>query len=297
MLTPIAKGSKVGIIAPSSSLNSPEEIRDGLRYLENLGYRVVLGKYVYENQNHMAGTPEQRAEDIMNFFADKEIKAIFAACGGYGSQYILPLLNYDVIKQNPKPIIGFSDTTALQTGIYTLTGNISYAGILLKYDFDKHNIHPYTDIALQAALNGKINDIKSGDTVNPGVAEGKLIGTNLCVLELLAGTPYYPNLNDSILLLEDVDDKTYRFERMLLQLHQHKQFSGVRGIIFGQFNDLSLNHPDDKDMNQIIDEFAAAVKIPVMKNFQFGHVRARQILPLGADVRLNATNCVLEIRD
>ena len=297
MLNPIPSGSKVGIIAPSCALDSPEDIREGLRWLESSGYRIVLGQYVFEKNNHLAGTPEQRAEDIMRFFADPEIKAIIAVCGGYGAQEILPLLKYDVIAKNPKPIIGFSDTTALQTAVFAKTGNISYAGILLKYDFkDNSRIHPYTADSFLELMNGKFKEISGGVRVNSGTAQGKLIGTNLCVLELLAGTPYFPNLKDSILLLEDVDEKSYRIERMLTQLSQHPTFNGVRGIVFGQFNDIYLNHPDDKDVNQILDDFARKHKIPTIKNFPFGHVRARKSVPLGAYVILDADNCRLKLK-
>lgn len=298
MINPIPRGSKVGIVSPSSALDSPEDIRDGLHWLESCGYRVVLGSHVFDRQNHMAGSPQQQAEDMMHFFADPEIKAVFAAAGGFGAQYLLPLLDYELIRKNPKPLIGFSDTTALQAGIYAQTGNINYAGILLKYDFGRGaSIHPYTAESFLCAMDGGFEDIRGGTTVSPGTAEGRLIGTNLCVLQSLAGTPYYPDLTGSILLLEDVDEKSYRVERMLLQLRQQPSFERINGIIFGQFTDISLNHPDDKDINQIINEFSAAVKVPVIRNFPFGHVRARKTIPLGAHALLDAGNCILKIKN
>lgn len=208
MINPVPRGSKVGIVSPSSALDSPEDIRDGLRWLESCGYRVVLGTHVYDRLNHMAGTPEQQAEDLMRFFADPEIRAVFAAAGGFGAQYLLPLLDYDLIRKNPKPLIGFSDTTALQAGILARTGNVCYAGILLKYDFGRGaTVHPYTAESFLRAMDGRFEDIRGGTVVNPGTAEGRLVGTNLCVLQSLAGTPYYPDLTDTILLLEDVDEK------------------------------------------------------------------------------------------
>ena len=226
MINPVPRGSKVGIVSPSSALDSPEDIRDGLRWLESCGYRVVLGTHVYDRLNHMAGTPEQQAEDLMRFFADPEIRAVFAAAGGFGAQYLLPLLDYDLIRKNPKPLIGFSDTTALQAGILARTGNVCYAGILLKYDFGRGaTVHPYTAESFLRAMDGRFEDIRGGTVVNPGTAEGRLVGTNLCVLQSLAGTPYYPDLTDTILLLEDVDEKSYRIERMLLQLRQQPSFA------------------------------------------------------------------------
>lgn len=168
MINPVPRGSKVGIVSPSSALDSPEDIRDGLRWLESCGYRVVLGTHVYDRLNHMAGTPEQQAEDLMRFFADPEIKAVFAAAGGFGAQYLLPLLDYDLIRKNPKPLIGFSDTTALQAGIFARTGNVCYAGILLKYDFGRGaSVHPYTAESFLRAMDGRFEDIRGGTVVNP----------------------------------------------------------------------------------------------------------------------------------
>ena len=295
MLTPVTQGSKVGIITPSAALNGPEDIRNGLRYLQQtLGFEVVLGNYVYENFHNMGGTPRQRAEDVMRFFADPEIKAVFATRGGFGAQYILPELDYDIIGRNPKPIIGFSDITALQTGIFAKTGNISYAGPLLGFDFATHTIHPQTAASLQQILQGNAADICSGQRLRSGRATGTLLGTNLCVLMHLCGTPYFPDLRNSILLLEDVDEKSYRIERMLLWLQQQQGFSGVRGIIFGQFTNCGQNSPHDRDVNTLLTDFAADFNIPMIKNFAFGHVAARYVLPLGAKVQMDADACRLQ---
>ena len=103
MLKPILQGSKIGVITPSSSLDAPEQIRNGLRYLAELGYDVKLGNFVFDEKNHFSGTPQQRAEDIMNFFSNPDISAIVATAGGYGSQAVLPYLDYEIIRQNPKP--------------------------------------------------------------------------------------------------------------------------------------------------------------------------------------------------
>lgn len=294
MVAPVPSGSQVGIITPSSSLSDPKDIRNGLQYLrQELGYQLVLGDYTYGEYHHQGGTPQQKAEDIMRFFADPQIKAIFATRGGYGSQSVLPLLDYEIIRRNPKPIIGFSDTTALQMGIYAQTGNVSYAGTLLTFDFASRPIHPQTAASLKRLLNGQGSEIRSGTRVNSGNATGILLGTNLCVLQSLAGTPYYPDLQDSILVLEDVGDVSYRFERMLLQLKQMNGFSGVRGVIFGQFAGCTLDNPLDKDIHAIIDEFAKDLKIPVIKDFALGHVAARYAIPLGVKAFLDADNCLL----
>lgn len=294
MIHQIPKGSKIGIISPSTALGDIGEIRDGLKYLQDIGYQVILGKYVFDEYFNMAGSPEARAEDIMSFFQDPEIKAIICTRGGYGAQYILPLLDYQTIKQNPKPIIGFSDITTLQMGIFAQSGNISYSSIMLKYDFYQTAINPLTERSFKAVLDGKQPEIFSGLSVNKGKAKGTLLGTNLASLRKLIGTPYFPKLDNSILLLEDVDEKTYQFEYMLLQLQQNIDFAKVKGIIFGQFTKAPLNNSKDKDINEIIDQFAQKSKIPIIKNFAFGHIAARYTIPLGVEVEMDADNCLLK---
>lgn len=295
MLIPIPQGSRVGIISPSSGISSPEEIHSGLKYIQqSLGYNVVLGKYVFDNYYTLGGTPQQRAEDLMDFFKDQSIKAIFCTRGGYGSQAILPLLDYEIIKHNPKPIIGFSDITALQMGIYSQSGNISYAGPLLKFDYENGKPNPILEASLKKILSGKAEDIRGGLTVIPGQTQGIILGTNLAVLQHLAGTTYYPDFTDAILLLEDVDAATYIYESLLIQLKQQKGFSKIKGIIFGQFTDSFIRRSGQKDLNQIIEDFCQDLEIPVIKNFPFGHIAARSVIPLGVKVSLDAAECKLK---
>lgn len=300
MLQPIPQGAGIGIITPSSSLDSPEQIRCGLAYLAGLGYQVKTGDFVYGSNCHFSGSPQERAADIMTFFKNPEIAAIIATAGGYGAQDVLPYLDYGVIKNNPKPIIGFSDITALQTAVYARSGISSIAGIMLKYDFANGNIQPKTRDSFENLLNGKFAPVSAGNTLNRGQAEGVLLGTNLCTLMSLAGTPYFPALANKILLLEDIDEKSYRVERMLTQLEQQNGFEHISGIIFGSFGNCTLNHPEEKDIETVLDSFAARhPRIVMIKHFPFGHTKARICLPLGCKMRLIATNemPVLQIAD
>ncbi len=289
MKTLIPQNSAIGVITPASSLQSPEQIRNGLTYLTNLGYKIVLGNFVYNNNEHVSGTPQERASDIMNFFKNDAIKAIIATRGGYGSQEVLPYLDYDIIRCNPKPIIGFSDITALQNAIYTQTKVPSIAGIMLKYDFADSNIHYQTLDSFSNLINGCFTTISAGNILNSGFAEGVLIGGNLRTFVSLAGTAYFPPLSGKILFLEDVDEKTYNIERMLTQLEQQKDFKQLSAVIFGAFTNCELNHPEDNDVEKILDNFAAKhSRIPMIKHFPHGHIKARQCLPIGVKIKLLA---------
>lgn len=282
----ILQGSKIGVVTPSSSVETPEQIRNGLKYLAELGYELKLGKFVFDDKNHFSGTPQQRAEDIMDFFINPDIAAIISTAGGYGSQSVLPYLDYEVIKQNPKPIIGFSDITALQNAVFTCANVSSIAGIMLKFDFENGE-NSQTKHSFENILSGCFEEIKSGNILNKGVARGVLVGGNFCTFMCLSGTKYFPPLKDKILLFEDVDEKSYRIERMLTQLEQQKDFNEVSGIIFGNFRNCELNHVKDKDINDVLKDFSERHKnIVMIKDFMHGHIKARYCLPIGKTVQL-----------
>lgn len=294
MIKPIPQEAYFGVITPSSSLETPEKIRNGLAYLAELGYHSKIGNFVYGSSNHFSGTPKERASDIMNFFKNPDIAAIIASCGGYGAQSVLPYLDFNMIRQNPKPIIGFSDITALQTAVYTLSGISSIAGIMLKFDFSDNNPAFQTKNSFEKLIiDGQFTPVPAGNTLNSGYAEGVLIGTNFCTLMSLAGTTYFPRLEQKILLLEDIDEKSYCIERLLCQLEQQQGFELVSAIIFGTFSNCALNHPEEKDIESVLDEFAARhPKITMVKHFPFGHTKARICLPIGEKMQLDATSSV-----
>lgn len=288
-------GDKIGIASPAGFINSPEEVRLPLEYLSSLGFECVLGKNVYNQNRFMAGTDEERAQDIMDFFKNPDIKAIFTTAGGCGSQRILPLLDYEIIKQNPKPIIGLSDNTALQLGIWQQTKNLSVTGFSLKYDFKNGKIDPLVAQSLNSVLSGQKQTITSGDCVISGKTSGIVLGGCLSLIRSLAGTPYFPDLHDSILLIEDVGEKTYKLDLMLTQLRQQPNFSKVKGIIFGTFAGCEPADKKDGTLDEVINDFCAKIhRIPVIKNFAYGHIPSRYVLPIGGSAELDASACRLE---
>lgn len=287
-------GDHIGIIAPSRWLKGREEIALGLKYLQDCGLKPVLGKHLFETWRFMAGTPQHRAEDIMDFYRDPRIKALFCACGGDGAQYLLPLLDYNTIKANPKPIFGFSDNTALQLGIYAQTGQTQYSGFLPSYNFRSGKLSPQTEQSLKAIFENRLQTICGGETVIPGKVEGKLVGGCLSLFRNLCGTPYFPDLRNSILLIEDEEETTYKIDLMLQQLSQNPGFRQIRGIIFGQFYNCTQRREDDGSIDDVISEFVSGLNIPILKNFPYGHGNSHHILPLGGTVRLDAGKCCLE---
>lgn len=286
-------GDKVGITSLASFIR-PGDIDLGLDYLQSLGLVPVLGSCTYAEYRYMAGTPQNRAKDLMDFFHDDSIKAIFTPRGGAGTSFILPYLDYEFIKIHPKPIFGLSDITIVQNAIYAQSGATSYTGFLLKYDFKDGGINPMVDESFRNLIGGKPVCYQGGETVIAGIAEAPLIGGNQTVLHYLAGTPYAPNLCNKILLLEDVGGKSYQVDLRLQQLRHMPGFDGLKGIIFGEFSNCTVFDPEDGTIDEIIDYFCADLKIPVLKHFPYGHIPARRILPIGLTVKLNACDCTVE---
>lgn len=286
----------VGIVSPSIML-SPRDKLDlsrGIAQLEGLGLRVKTAPSVYKGMCRYAGSAQDKAKDIMAMYADDEVDILLAAYGGAGALRVLEYLDYDFIGRHRKPIVGFSDTTSLQLAVYAKTGNPFVTGYLPEYEFRApEGIHPLVEAGLKDMLAGRRVCAQSGRTVHGGIAEGVLLGECLSTISDLSGTPYYPNIAGSILLLEDECESSYKISLMLTQLKYNPQFKDVRGIVVGRFSDCG-NHPTQGTMDEVIADFAAQVNVPMIADFNFGHFRDRFVLPAGVRYRLDADACRLE---
>ena len=297
MYYPLCPGDKIGLVSPSRQVTKGE-IAAGIDYLKSLGFEVVFGEHVFDSFRYMAGTAENRAADIMKFYLDKEIKAIFATSGGDGCQYVLPLLDFEIIQKNPKPFCGFSDTTALLNALTARTGLVNFNGLTLNYDFRSGRLNPQLDKAIKTVLFGNDFCFAGGECVKEGDAQGILIGGCLSLLRNLCGTAYFPEMSGKILLIEDVEEPTYKIDLMLQQISQNPGFDKIKGIIFGNFLDCSVRKEADGMIDEVIDFFAGGLDVPVIKNFPFGHEFDRRLLPLGAEVEIvsSAEQCLIRAK-
>lgn len=290
----LKKGDKVGIASPAGFLNGIKDIAPAIKYLENLGLKPILGKHALDKYFYMAGKDVDRAADLNAFFADPNIKAIFTTAGGCGSQRVLPYLDFAMIKKNAKPVFGLSDNTTLQNALLAKAQCPSFTGFSLKYDFKSGALSAFTEKSLLEVFSGKKQKIVSGETLAAGQAQGILIGGCFSTFRNLFGTVYMPSLKNKILLLEDVGEKTHKIGVMLTQLSQQKDFDKLSGIIFGKFVNCEPFEAQDGSTDDALKEFAQNLKIPVLKNFQYGHIADRFVLPLGKKVKLDAKACLLE---
>lgn len=288
-------GDTIGLVTPSSPMQEGR-LELGVRYLEQKGFKTKVGSHVHDATRFMAGEDHDRAKDVMAFFHDDEVKAIMATGGGYGSQRILSLLDYDVIRAHPKWVTGFSDTTALQAGLLKKAGLASCTGFIFR-DLDVPLIDPLIEETLMACLTGRAYQIHEGVTVHAGSAKGPLVGGNLGCISVLMGTSFEPDFRKCILLVEEVWSEPYKIDSMLSQLEMAGVFNQIAGLIWGQFERCDAQHFPDRDgtVADVIEEWSKRIHVPCIKDFPYSHRDRRCVLPMGKEVILNADVGMLSI--
>ncbi len=288
------KIKKIALVSPSVMLSERElDAEKWMDYLCGLGLEVEVMPTALTGQKLTTFQAKDKARDIMAAYQDETIDALVAVHGGASALRVLEYLDFDIIKANRKPIIGFSDTTSLQFGVYGKTGNRYITGFAPEYDLREGMVAPKVDEGLHRILQSEKFNAVSGECVHSGVAEGVLIGGNMSTISDLSGTPYYPDLTDKILLLEDECEVSYKLKLMLTQLKYNPTFGGVKGIIFGKFSECE-DHLTHGDMASVVEDFASQVEVPMIKDFDYGHFKSRHVLTCGVKYRLDADMCRLE---
>ncbi|MBN2572068.1 MAG: LD-carboxypeptidase [Ignavibacteriales bacterium] len=304
-------GDTVGLIAPGSYITN-EELVSTIANLETLGFKVRYSKYILEQNGYLSGNDEQRAYDIHEMFADKNIKGILCARGGYGCMRILDLLDYELIKNNPKCFIGFSDITALLYGIYQKTGLVCFHGpvgisSMNDYTLDylkKTVMEKRNSLVIKSAVeeNEETNSAYKKYVITSGSAEGILVGGNLSIVAALVGTPYFVGLENKILFLEEIGEEPYRIDRMLTQLILSGEMKKVKGIVLGVFRDCESKEEDPSyeksfSLSQVLFDRLQNLGVPVMYGMSFGHIRNKITIPFGVKAKLDTKNQTLTLKE
>jgi muramoyltetrapeptide carboxypeptidase len=300
-------GDTVGLIEPASATYEPFDVQYVEEVVRAMGLVPKRGKHLLGRHGYLAGTDAERAEDVNAMFADKSVKAILAVRGGWGCARILPLLDYAMISKNPKPLIGYSDITALHMALQAKTGMVSFHGPNGSSIWGKQSVDCFKPILFDGATYIYRNPVPTEDRlvqkkwrtqiIRGGTAQGKLIGGNLTVLSALVGTPYVPNFDGAILFLEDVAEAEYRIDRMLTQLSLAGILKKLRGVIFGQCTDCK-----DGDRNlggftltEIFQHHFGALGVPAFQGAFFGHITDQFTFPIGVQVEMNADAGTLQM--
>ena len=300
-LLPVAlsKGDTIGLVSPSSATDDSFNLQLAREAMEALGFKVKAGAHYDARRGHLAGSDAERAGDLNAMFVDKAVKAIVCTRGGSGAARLLPLLDYDSIRRNPKVLRGYSDITALHSAIHAKTGLVTFHGQIGSGSWNKFNVDQFQRVLLDRELMEYRNKIELGDEIVPrqnrtitirgGKARSELVGGNLTVLTALAGSPYLPDFNGKILFLEDVGEAPYRVDRMFSTLKLMGALDKLAGFIFGECTDCK---PGDGygslTLEQIFDDHITPLGIPAYRGAMIGHIREQFIVPVGGKVELDA---------
>lgn len=294
-------GDTIGIIAPSRPIYPyQKEIYQGIENLKKLGFKVEIGKNLKQKLYYSAGTPEQKANDINEMFGDKEVKAIICATGGSSSNQTLDLINFNLIKKNPKIFIGYSDITTLLLSIYKKTGLITFHGP------DAYEFFHISQKAQNFFLNltaGKIGNYvypKEIKVIKQGKAEGKLLGGNILAMNALIGSEYFPAFNNAILFWEAVNLSPATIDFRLNELKIAGILDKISGMVIGYLSECTDKKylEDNRSIDEIILEITKKYNFPIIQADYFGHdIKNFYTFPIGINSKIDTEKLKFEIVD
>lgn len=297
----LRSGYVVGLIEPAGFSDGLPQVEAVKTVISGMGLVPKPGRHVASRYGYLAGTDQDRAADINGMFADDSVRAVFAVRGGWGCARLLPLLDWDVIRANPKLLVGFSDITALHLAFAARAGFPTIHGPNAGNSWGKISWDSFWRLAFSGeTATFPQPDARTMDplaperwtirTIRPGKARGHLIGGNLSVLTALMGTPWLPDFDGAILFLEEVGEAEYRVDRMLSQLALAGVLKKVAGVIFGQCTRCTAAVPDyiGFTIPQLLDQYLAPLGIPAFQGANIGHVSNQLSLPVGIDVEMDA---------
>lgn len=274
------------------------DVEHAITNVRAFGWEPVVGAHVLDRHSYFAARDEARLEDLNAALRDDDVDAIWCIRGGYGTMRILDGVDFDALRRHPRPVMGYSDITALHAGVNRRAGVISYHAPVAR-----EHITPFTRASFTRALIDDVDSCgvaPSARVIRGGVAHGRLAGGNLSLIAALAGTPYFPDLTGAILVLEDVNEALYRIDRMLTQLRLTGALRELAAIAVGECTNGDADEsPDDareaRTLDDVLRELADALRIPCILNIPLGHIPNHWTIPLGALAMLDADALTLTV--
>ena len=293
MLIPnkLQKEDTIGVVAPSNPIieENIEEIQQAKKIVEEAGFKVKFGKNLFHNTNGYSATPQEKAEDINNMFADKEVKMIWCAKGGENSNSTFDYLDYELIKKNPKIICGFSDITSLTNVLASKTGLVTFSGTNFKTISTDETDYSFKEI-MKRFVDGSLEIGQKGEdyiTIREGMAEGELIGGNLSLTRGLVAGKYKIDFTDKILFLEELgyESGPALVSNFLYYMKQNEVFDKIKGLWIGNYE-----HESKFSLEKIvIDTIGNDYHFPIIKSNNFGHIDTKTVIPIGTKARIDTT--------
>ena len=294
----LREGDCIGLAAPASPIKR-ELFFEGVEVLHSLGFRVHYTPRIFDAERYLAGSDIDRAAELHDFFINPDIKAIFCCRGGYGSQRLMPHLKPAIITAHPKIFLGYSDVTSLLLYLYSRSHLVTFHGPAVAGD-----LHRGIDDAVLRQLKGVLTGDKAAmqapahhpaslTVIRPGEAAGRLIGGCLSLFVCSIGTSFQPDLHDTILFLEDRNERYYAIDRMLTYLKLCGAFEGVRGVVFGCIDPMPADRDHPYDIVDVIADVLGELNIPILYGFPAGHCPQALTLPFGVEAAIRQNRLVL----
>ncbi len=282
----LVQGDKIAIISPSGSVSYQEKFKKACRYFKNKGFEVEVFPSAKNINGYLAGSDDERLQDLTQAFTDKSVKAILTSRGGYGALRILDKIDYEIIKNNPKIFCGYSDITAYHAAIFKKTGLVTFHAPFALFDFGADEIDPYTERNFFKMLSANFIGQPLENTfeyacVNESIVQGELIGGNLCTLLSLIGTEFQPDFKEKILYIEDVNEPLYKIDRMLSQLRLCGVFKEIKGLLIGKFSCA------EEGFHNKVKELLKEYEIPCGYGFSATHELQKTTLPLNVKYEID----------
>jgi muramoyltetrapeptide carboxypeptidase len=305
----LKQGDRVTLVAPANATFNTVDLQIAKESLEGLGFTVTIGAHLLDRHGYLAGDDKARADDINKAFADSSVAAVHAIRGGWGSARLLPYLDFDTIRRNPKVLIGYSDITALLLAVQGKTGLVTFHGPIGLGRWDSYSLDYYRRVLFNGERVTYTNKQGLSDrnalvqtefrtlTITRGKARGRLVGGNLTVMTTILGSPYLPDWENTILFTEDTHEDFYRIDRMLTQLKLAGVLGKIKGFVFGTCAECG---PGDGNYGALTLEeiFADHIKplgVPAWSGAMIGHSQPQWTLPEGVEVEIDADKGALTL--
>ena len=285
-MRPLGSEARVALVAPSGILPDRAQVDLAIENARSLGWVPVLGENVSALHGYLAGTDEQRASDLNKALRDDSIDAVWCVRGGYGAMRLLRDIDFAALRANPRPVIGFSDITALHAAIHRECGIVSFHGPTARGE-----LTGFSRDSLLRALEAQVDpcgEAPGARVLRPGKARGRLAGGNLALIASLMGTPWSVDFDGAILIIEDIDEAVYRVDRMMRQLLLAGALAKCAAIVAGDFRPpAGETSGGNRSVDEVIAEAAEEAGIPCLAGAPFGHIDDQWTIPLGALAELD----------
>lgn len=300
-------GDKVALVSPASNVTDLLDVYRAQEICDKLGLNSIMPKSIVKTASgYKTRSADERIDELHQAFADKSIRAIFCIRGGFGSAELLDKLDYNLIKRNPKIISGYSDITALLTGINKMTGLVTFHSPVMLSNFDEVTYNSFQKMLFSSSAYGVLKNPESTDirstnptiVINDGTAKGELVGGNLSLITSLIGTPYQIETDGKILFLEDVGEAPYRLERMLTQMRLAGMIDKLKGVVIGKCDDCTAGSSQsswDRSELEVYNYIFAGMNYPVFYGLLFGHTSTQLTIPIGIEAEMNSEKGTLNI--